>query len=238
MIAQALALALLSSAAARSCYLPERGCIATAQAFVSPAAQSTGRAHRPLAFANRRIVGSTGATSRTASVAAAAAPKRSQLDVRWDSRFNELKQYKGEHGDCNVPRREGPLGTWVINQRSSYNKGTLSQERIKQLESIGFTWNPLEEDWVARFNDLKQYKDEHDNCNVNTQTGGPFGWWVDRQRRSYKKGTLSPERIEQLEIIGFAWDPLEEEWKARYTELIKYKDEHGDCNVNTDTGGE
>ena len=39
------------------------------------------------------------------------------------------------------------------------------------------------------------------------------------------------ERIEQLESIGFAWDPREQAWDTRFKELVEYKKEHGNCNV-------
>ena len=54
----------------------------------------------------------------------------------WDWRYRELKEYRDKHGDCNVPRRQGPLGGWVIKQRQFYKNGKLSDERIARLESI------------------------------------------------------------------------------------------------------
>ena len=60
----------------------------------------------------------------------------------WETRFNELVQYKAKHGDCNVPRSQGQLGKWVNNQRTIYKKGKLSQDRIDRLNGIGFDWTP------------------------------------------------------------------------------------------------
>ena len=33
------------------------------------------------------------------------------------------------------------LGIWITTQRTTYKKGTLSEERIEKLESIGMVWN-------------------------------------------------------------------------------------------------
>ncbi|KAJ1445229.1 hypothetical protein M885DRAFT_579572 [Pelagophyceae sp. CCMP2097] len=33
----------------------------------------------------------------------------------------------------------------------------------------------------------------------------PLGWWVDTQRKAYKAGELSPERVQRLEAVAFAW---------------------------------
>ena len=68
------------------------------------------------------------------------------INVTWEDRFEELKQYKETHGDCCVPQKHGTLGTWTSNQRSQYkifheSKKVLNQPRIDLLDSIGFTWN-------------------------------------------------------------------------------------------------
>jgi len=62
--------------------------------------------------------------------------------AHWDEKFICLQRYKEEHGDTLVPARwkEDPqLGTWVVTQRS--RKDTLSDERIKRLDDIGFAWH-------------------------------------------------------------------------------------------------
>ena len=54
-----------------------------------------------------------------------------------------LVAYKEEFGHCNVPSRYAEnvkLGTWVNTQRSFYNRGKLSADRINKLEAIGFEW--------------------------------------------------------------------------------------------------
>ena len=61
---------------------------------------------------------------------------------QWESRFDELLAYKAQNGTCYVPQREKTgLGRWVKKQRELYLAGTLRQDRIDKLNSIGFTWN-------------------------------------------------------------------------------------------------
>ena len=122
----------------------------------SPAAQ-TATSHAHLPFVNE-LMSSIQSRSREASGDLAATPKRPKLDLQWAARFNELKTYKDEHGNCNVPRRKRRMGLWVIRQRQLCNKGKLSHGRIVQLESIGFAWDPFKEMWMARFDELRQYK--------------------------------------------------------------------------------
>ncbi len=65
------------------------------------------------------------------------------LDAAWEEQFAELLKFKDQHGHCNVADRcsENPrLGRWVSKQRSALKKGTLSEEKIRLLNSIGFEW--------------------------------------------------------------------------------------------------
>ena len=71
----------------------------------------------------------------------------------------ELKVYKEEHGDCNVPRSyesNKQLGRWVNTQRKFYKNEELCQERTDLLEEIGFKWvlasrGGLSAEWMARY---------------------------------------------------------------------------------------
>jgi hypothetical protein len=92
----------------------------------------------------------------------------SSVDV-WQTRFEELKAYKAKHNDLEVPQKYGPLGVWVNKQRNEYTnldkkgvKSQMTQERISQLNSIGFRWaQPYGEKlWETRFNELKEYKEK------------------------------------------------------------------------------
>ena len=52
----------------------------------------------------------------------------------WDQRFEELNNFKDEHGHCRIPQKEGKLGIWVMHQRTR----PKSSERTAELEAIGF----------------------------------------------------------------------------------------------------
>jgi len=64
-------------------------------------------------------------------------------DAAWEEMFSALTSFKSRFENCNVPIRwaENPkLARWVSQQRYLRKKGTLSQERIRRLDSIGFEW--------------------------------------------------------------------------------------------------
>ncbi|EJK68164.1 hypothetical protein THAOC_10681, partial [Thalassiosira oceanica] len=136
------------------------------------------------------------------------------IDENWFHRLDELAAYKDEHGDCNVPQRQGSLGTWVSNQRLYHKKGKLSCERIELLEKIGFEWilveksrpksSKYDEQWKTVYTELVHYRIEHGSFNV-PQKYGPLGRWVGRQRESYKDRSMTQIRMDYLDSIGFVW---------------------------------
>ena len=42
---------------------------------------------------------------------------------------------------------------------------------------------------------------------------------------------MDVDHIERLKKVGFVLDPLNAIWEERFTELLSYKESHGDCNV-------
>ena len=63
----------------------------------------------------------------------------------WEEMFAALSAYKQTHGNCNVPRgwKDNPkLEGWCRTQRSIYNKGKLSPDRVRRLDAIGFFGKP------------------------------------------------------------------------------------------------
>ena len=67
----------------------------------------------------------------------------------WNQRLDELKAFRSPNGHCNVPYVYPPnrkLGHWVRNQRTQYSrrragkKHRLTDERMRKLEELGFSW--------------------------------------------------------------------------------------------------
>ena len=154
----------------------------------------------------------------------------------WEIMFAALKEYRKNHGDCNVPAiwpENKQLGNWVIRQRVSYKNETLSEDRIKRLKDEGFIWDQLESQWEEMFAALKEYKDKHRHCSVPSKwpENKQLATWVNVQRRTYKEGNLSKDHIKRLEDEGFIWDQLESQWEEMFAALKEYKDKHRHCNV-------
>eukprot|EP00980_Cylindrotheca_fusiformis_P008259 scaffold1736_cov127-Cylindrotheca_fusiformis.AAC.73 len=95
------------------------------------------------------------------------------------------------------------------------------------------------ENWSEKFEELIEFRNKYGHCLVpNSFKENPtLAQWVKRQRYQYKlkqegkRSTVSDERVEALEEIGFVWDSHKVVWEERLTELIDYKRQTGNCNV-------
>ena len=160
--------------------------------------------------------------------------------ISWKQRFEDLCAYRADNGHCNVPRSHGALGNFVVKQRQEYRNSTLTQERVRKLESIGFSWNHNNDQWQEQYADLVEYKRQNGSSNApqRYRKNPRLGAWVNHQRREYRKfingqtSQINEERVSQLEAIGFQWSHfVPVPWERRYDDLIAYKAEYGDCNV-------
>lgn len=126
-------------------------------------------------------------------------------DSVWNEGFKKLLDYKAEHGNVDVPKHPNTkIGTWVSVQRKAKSRGEISEERLQQLNEIGFVWDAHESRWDERFRELCAYKDTHGHLNIPTSSTG-LGSWVHIQRRAKRNGKLPAEKIRRLDEVGFAW---------------------------------
>ena len=127
--------------------------------------------------------------------------------------FQQLVKFKNENGHTNVPQRSpkySELATWVHNQRAAkQNNRPVIAIRGKRLDEIGFAWRLVGHDaWEIMLERLVDFKKVHGHCNVPQKGGGDkrLGKWVNTQRTHFKRGDLKPDRIRQLEEVGFVWN--------------------------------
>lgn len=160
------------------------------------------------------------------------------LTLQWEEGLAHAERYYKEHGDLLVPNAftiDGYyLGAWIYNQRYAYKKDNLSADRIQKLEAVGMVWNPHEEKWELGLGHAGKYYADHGDLLVPqgyTIEGYNLGTWITNQRSSYKKGTLSADKIQKLEALGMVWNTTSEKWLEGYTYAEKYYAAHGDLLV-------
>ena len=132
------------------------------------------------------------------------------LTEQWEQGIKELSSYKGEHGDCLVPKgyisaSNYKLRNWVNTQRTKKDK--LTPERIQRLDALGFVWDVYAEQWEKGLKEISTYKEEHGDCLVAakhiTASNYKLGAWVNMQRS--RKDRLTPEQVQRLDALGFVW---------------------------------
>src|SRR5262245_53176109 len=156
-----------------------------------------------------------------------------RVGVSWDEMFGRLLLFRGTHGHCRVPitYKDKKLAKWVQHQRSFATKGILSTVRKQRLDDIGFDWDPFETDWAEGFRYLTIYKEREGHCRVpfsHMEDGFRLRGWVNKQRHNQ---TLSEARRQQLDELGFVWDPRETDWAEGLRYLTIYKEREGHCRV-------
>jgi len=141
-------------------------------------------------------------------------------DLSFYKHLEELKEYLNIHHhfpSTNKPR--SPLSNWIFNLRQirrGLTHGVLSEEQIRQLDEIGFVWNPYEKKINDIYTHLKFYVEQgHENLPsdyVDPVDGFTLGSKVRhlRQRgplgKSYGGKKLSDEWIKKFSALRVNWN--------------------------------
>ena len=151
---------------------------------------------------------------------------------QWSEKFEELCEYRNKFCHCLVPHtyhENLALARWVKRQRYQYKlmmegkSSTMTQDRVKALEDIGFVWDSQGAAWGERLGELQEFRKTYMHCNVpsNFSENPRLATWIKCQRRQYKlymegkPSNMTPQRIQHLENLGFEWELRSYAKKAR-----------------------
>jgi hypothetical protein len=143
-------------------------------------------------------------------------------EEKWSLRYKELLVFHKEHAHSAVPHtypKNPQLARWVKRQRRQYKlrkdnrASTMTSERLDLLNSVGFVWDSHDVNWREKLDGLEAFRIGHRHCNVPSNFADKkLATWVKCQRRQYKlywdgkPSAMSPERILELEKVGFEWE--------------------------------
>ena len=169
----------------------------------------------------------------------------------FDKFFSELKKYKEEYGNCNVPQRYITIDGYKLGYKVNYVRTKkeilLSNCEIMMLNALGFEWIIQRKgkqkksipigDVISLY---KKYISEHKTSTITatytTNDGIKLGQAINLIRNGYRKITLEEREI--LEELGLKFrDDDERIARKSYStnqiiELIReYVHEKGDCNI-------
>ena len=156
----------------------------------------------------------------------------------WNKLYCHLVEFYNQQGHLRIPWKKeakemdpiiNKLGPWLVQQRKDYREKTLESYKICALEKLNIEWEPCKSHWMARYEDLKAYKEREGHVKVPYQIEGrrtlkngeilkpvyhSLGVWVKRQRFQYKMlqrgnftkaAEMNEEKIHLLEKLGFDW---------------------------------
>jgi hypothetical protein len=163
-------------------------------------------------------------------------------DERWVEQYKHLKTFREEYDHCNVPKRQGSLGQWVMVQRRFYRNGCIRQDRKELLDEIGFVWIIVANTellgaakdskyWMEQYERLKAFRNENGHCCVPYASEGSLGRWAVTQRQTFRTSQMRQDRKDLLNEIGFVWKAQEENWMEQYDRLKAFRNEHGHCSI-------
>eukprot|EP00538_Stauroneis_constricta_P002547 CAMPEP_0119564000 /NCGR_PEP_ID=MMETSP1352-20130426/25475_1 /TAXON_ID=265584 /ORGANISM="Stauroneis constricta, Strain CCMP1120" /LENGTH=507 /DNA_ID=CAMNT_0007612697 /DNA_START=1410 /DNA_END=2933 /DNA_ORIENTATION=- len=134
---------------------------------------------------------------------------------QWERRYAELVEFHAQHGHCLVARsiyddspKLSKLAHWIKWQRQQFKRklqghdSTLSDERQRKLDALGFVWGAQQAIWEERYNELLQFFNVHGHSHVtptNNPFNGPLTTWVKSQRKQYRKHLKILEQEHQEE---------------------------------------
>lgn len=86
---------------------------------------------------------------------------------------------------------------------------------LNSLNDLGFAWNAYDVRWRMRYEELKEYVELNGMGTIPTmKTNKRLRTWINHQRKLYRvqrdsgeKNSLTKERINALNELGFLWDP-------------------------------
>ncbi|KAL3765123.1 hypothetical protein ACHAWO_009442 [Cyclotella atomus] len=104
------------------------------------------------------------------------------------------------------------------------------------------------EEISGQYDKLVAFQQENGHCRVRcrNEDDPDLGGWVKFQREKYKRGSMSQDRIDLRNNIGFTWSikdkslnaaaadgqsihtiNLNQKWHKQYEELLEFKQQHG-----------
>jgi hypothetical protein len=176
--------------------------------------------------------------------------RSNQQASAWEAGYELLQEYANHMGSVVISSRDSykgyPLGSWVANQREAKRRGTLKDERIRQLESLPqWTWEiksgprrfttESEENWHMGINALERFIKREGHSEVpsgHLEGGFQLGAWVLQTRKiQYAPSNLQKERVSLLNKLGFLWNAQEIQreraWQHGLKLLRQYNESYG-----------
>jgi Helicase associated domain len=140
----------------------------------------------------------------------------------------------------------------VSDQKSTESSGPVHRVHTKKRKfcdpDVSSDYRPFRpyqvDQWTEKFQELCDYRQNVGHCLVphSYNDNLPLARWVKRQRYQYKlmiegkPSSMTEDRVNALENIGFVWDSQNASWEERLGELREFCAVFQHCNVPSSYG--
>ena len=152
----------------------------------------------------------------------------------WELHFSLAEAFYTTHGHLRMsdPHLAGLAG-WLDRQRTLYAAGKLSPQRVEALERLNIIWDAGEHEWQIWYAEYQRWHRQQQQDPSQPTSADLRDWWT-TQRALHREGKLPPGHKEQMDALGFDWQPLMTDWTDGVEHAHAYRQQHGDLRVPSD----
>jgi hypothetical protein len=147
-------------------------------------------------------------------------------EASWEKQMDELRTFREKYGTCDISRSDKDhrkLYRWIREQKRIYRDknaagqpGGLSEKRLSELKSVGFTFDSVSATFSSRLAELTTFHQEHNHCEVKPENHELYQWiqWVRKQhdlKLNGKEHMLQERHIQSLNKMEFSWKVYDED---------------------------
>lgn len=145
--------------------------------------------------------------------------EKTKILSSWDTKINALQEYKSLFGVW--PRysdtyKDMHVGRMLSHFRYRYKRGVLAENKSKQLEDMGIvlSMNNRDESWQGKLRSLQTFlkaKELYQLAKKEYLANGIDNWCT-QQRLKYRDDSIQPERLDELQNLGFVFSKNKRGW--------------------------
>ena len=175
-------------------------------------------------------------------------------ELNWTSSYEQLKNLKKIDPNFSLPKKypaDQKLSDWFSNQKSLFNRGRMSKDRIRLFNEIGIyfvsskllkndsenIFYPNTEKEIVEcqlnFDRLKELAMTGVDVNVSSKSIAyeKIGKWLAKLRKFNRNEKLNLDLKTQLELLGFDFSPRKDTWNIYYKKVVELKQLNIDINM-------
>jgi hypothetical protein len=123
----------------------------------------------------------------------------SKVEFNFERALTQVEAFVQDHGHKPASGQAG--ASWLSGGRKLLDEGTLSEDQESRLRAVLAAHSKVDHEWERSFQELKEYATVHSGRLPGSWGDGKVFSWLTAQRRQYRAGKISAERLAKLFTI-------------------------------------